>query len=307
MINIQPLDLTKPQPDVVHLTYPRYRWRLMCEEPPHAAQFEGLKLTDAFVACIDDRAVGLALLDAGSPQHSRLLSVMVAKPIRSTGVGLQLIAAIEKAARVRGATQIEAHFLHEPARDPFRALMRSAGWTAPVPLNFRLAGRADWTTRMGADWPRFMNRMESNGFSTTPWASIDAADREKADVLVAEQAGNEVIISYKGCEDFCDEKLSIAIRKNGELVGFIHGESLQQNDFHYYSTGYVSKPLQRAGWLIAGLDDVCRRQAVEYGPESLAIYETYGTNTRMIDFMRRRLGPVFTWMKERHKVQKSLI
>lgn len=306
MIDIQPLDLSVPQPDVLSLTYPRFRRRLLCEDTPQMPQLEGPVISNGFVAILDDQPIALALLGGGSSDTVRLLSIMVASSFRRSGVGARLIARVEATARTQGASKIEAHFVDDASRDPFRALTRAAGWSTPEPLNFRLAGRADWTTRMGQDWPRFITRIHQSGFSTTAWCDVDSADRAKADALVAEQEGNEVIIKYKGFEDYSDDKLSIAIRRYGELVGYIHGETLPQNGFRYYSTGYVSQPLQRAGWLIAGLDDVCRRQAAAYGPESQAVYETYGNNLRMIEFMRRRLGPVFTWMKARQKVEKVL-
>ena len=43
-----------------------------------------------------------------------------------------------------------------------------------------------------------------------------------------------------------------------------------------------------------------------HGAKSVAAYETYGANTRMINFMRRKLSDVTLWMDERYQSSKAL-
>lgn len=299
-MRIDVLDLTRPHPDAAPLTYPRLRpW------------LDGVADTEAHIrigaAAYDgDHVVGLALASIFKNEEMRLQSIMVPAAHRRRGVGADLIKTVEAEASARDVTALSAYFGNQKNRDGFRGLMAHCGWSAPEMLEFRLAGKADWTTRMGPDWARFLDRLKTKGYSTSLWSEITAEDRSDAEELLKEQREDLPII-FAGYEDFADPALSIAIRRHGKLVGFIIGQTLEQNDYHHYTTGYVSRPLQRAGWLLAGLDDVCSRQSVAYGPSSVAVYETPGHNPRMIEFMKRRLGGVTLWMNERWSVKKVLV
>ncbi len=58
--------------------------------------------------------------------------------------------------------------------------------------------------------------------------------------------------------------------------------------------------------MIAGLHDVCVLQKETYGPDSVAVYETFGENEPMINFMKRRLAAVTLWTDERFQSKMSI-
>ncbi|WP_413208251.1 GNAT family N-acetyltransferase [Rhodospirillum sp. A1_3_36] len=295
---LSPLDLSQPNPGVGSLTYPRYRlWFDGAEPAP-----DTLRATVALAAGLP---VGLVVIQRRKSEAVRVLSLMVSRPFRRQGIGRALLGAAEDTALSQGAQALEAHWSSRVDRTAFMALLDNCGWSAPDLLERRLAGHADWPKRMGPGWEGFLEVSRRNGYTATPWTEITPDDRSRALELEAAEAPEDWPVFTK-FEPHADPHLSVALRHHGDLVGWIHCETRLKEGYHHYVTGYVKRTLQGKGWLAAGLDTVCRRQAEIYGQHSVAVLETPGSNTRMIAFMERRLRPVSLWIDDVYRSTKTL-
>jgi GNAT superfamily N-acetyltransferase len=299
--------LTLPTPAFARFTYPRYR-PIMTDGPKAAAGAGTPRRINAIGAFAGETPVGLALVGHeaktfGEPDpHARLHSIMVAKATRRRGVGTSLLRAAEALAREAGARRIVAyHSIRTRDRGGFEVFLARAGWAPPVLAEFRLAGEANWTERLPQSWTPMLNRLEGLGYSADSWERVTAADREEMTGLGAARR-----FDFRLYEPHSDPAISLILRRHGAPVGWIFGETRPGEGLHHYTNGWVIPGLQALGWVIAGLYDVCRRQAQTYGPKSVAVYETVGENERMIAFMKRRLTPVTLWMDERYESRRSL-
>ncbi len=304
--------LTQPAEPFAPFTYPRFRPVLshLSDGPVRVPDMPGTY--EAIGAFDGDTPVGLALLQyppenaQGENDATRLLSIMVDIRVRRKGVGSMILGIAEDHARGAGASLLVAqHSAQTKGRAAFEGLLASCEWSAPTLLEFRLSGHADWTERVADQWRPMLNRLRRQGYSSTPWAEISEADRRDAKAIVDEGLAYP-LLDFSIFEPEMDPALSIALRQHGKLVGWVIGESLPTTGYHHYTCGYVCTALQPSGWLIAGVYDVCVLQLAAYGAKSVAAYETYGANTRMINFMRRKLSDVTLWMDERYQSSKAL-
>ncbi len=299
---IEPLPL--PVAGFEALTYPRLRWALTGEDAPA----ERLQDVLALGARLHGASVGLVLLSPVSSEGvRRIWSIAVAPAQRRRTIGARLLARAEAEARDRGTRLLTAfHSSRMPNPAAFEGLLRRAGWSAPEPLEYRLAGRADWVFGALADWQPMLERLRARGFAATPWHEVTPEDRARAETLIAaapQAPGIQVFVHEK----YAEPPVSIALRRHGEIVGWVLGEREPGTGHFHYTKGYVVPELQRTGWMIGGLLEVCRRQAEAFGPDSVAVYETPAHNTPMIQFMQKRLSPRGPlWTDVRYRSEKQL-
>lgn len=295
MIEVGPVTARNAQ-SFLAMTYPRFR-DLLSEIP------DGQEATGAvaFGAVLAGRPVGLVLLqpepeNKDAPPDMRILSIMTARTDRRQGIGRALMEAAAGAARSAGMPRLVAYH-SDRMRNPdgFTGFLAACGWQPPELAEFRLAGHADWTARARPEWEPLLRRFARRGYASTPWASLTADDRDRADRLVPP----DWRFDYRIFEPHCDPAISIVLRRDGEVVGWVLGENQQENGYYHYTNGYVCPDLQQKGWLVAGVYDVCCYQAAAYGPDSVAVYETYGENLPMIAIMQRRLQPYTIWTDSR--------
>ena len=254
-----------------------------------------------------DSPVGLALVFwPPSKQHTeaRLLSVMVDRAYRGTGAARALLARAESAAVQRGCTSLAASYSSRlPCRRELEGLLGRAGWAAPEIAEMRTAGYA-------AAGVAEMDRLEASlrpylpaGACLEPWSSVTAGERGEVDALVA-------AIEFKAplapslYEEKAHADLSLVLRHNGKIAGWVFGER-ESDDFCHYGCGYVVPALRRRGALIGLIREVCRRQAAMFGPKSVAQLSTTPQVPGMPRFMRERLGPCSLWYDEMWKTSKN--
>lgn len=298
-VSVDLVDLTTENSDLEDLTYPRYRSWLSPAAKADAPTVRAERL--AVVARDSTGPLAMALV-SWRDAEAWLMSVFVAKAARRHGIATALLDRVEAELAALGITKIHAEYSSRQDRRAFVRLMASRGWSNPEILEFRLAGYADWPDRMGPEWSRFMARLKDAGFG---WSAIaKLTEQETATLQALEDEQGDDLISYWKFAEYSDPAISILLRQHGELVGYILGETDEKTGQHHYTSGYVTPRLQRLGWLPAGLEVVCRLQGAAYGAKSVALYETRGTNTRMVGFMKRRLTPVTIWMDERYRVTR---
>jgi len=99
-------------------------------------------------------------------------------------------------------------------------------------------------------------------------------------------------------------ELSVILRGGGAVVGWILGWKADIENTYYYSDGYVLPKYQKRGYLIAGMWEVCRRQAELFGPETISSYET---RVEAMHRVMKRMMPYTDWADERFVCEKVLV
>jgi len=289
--------LPLPAPAFASLTYPRFRQLLEIGDATRGNGIPGGRLV-AIGASEAGFPVGLALGVVGKAGEARLLSIFVSKAWRRRGIGNRLC--VQACGRMGewGAESVHIQYSTRVA-DPvgLAAFFQHAGWPPPEPLEFRLAGRADWVVRAGPDYARFLQSVESRGFDATPWSEIDGEDRAEVARLVPHI--NHPNLDPALWDARSDPALNLALRQGRRLIGWVLSENQLAHGYIHHVCGFVGAEFQRQGWLLAGLFRVCERQCSVYGPQSIAVYETPSSNHRMVRMMKERLAPFTEWTDER--------
>lgn len=282
--------LTLPTKEYERLTYPRFRELLSGGETAGK-----LPKVLAVGATLAGQPVGLALLSSiYAEDKRRLWSIAVDKSRRRQGIGGQLLTACETLGSDGGARRLVAYYSDQmPNSVAFERLISSAGWSPPDPVEYRLAGRASWVFDGQREWQFLLRRLERNGYSATSWADRSDVDRALVEKLASDETVCPSHLNPSRFDASAEPSVSIAIRRGGNVVGWVIGERSQisQEEIIHYTCGWVVPKLSRSGWLIAGVMEVCRRQSETVGPDSLAIFETRPDNLAMRKFMWERLKP----------------
>lgn len=292
-----------PAPAFATLTYPRFR-PLLTATDGDTMQPDCL----AVGATSHDIPVGLALLSSAyGEDERRLLSIFVTPLFRRQGIGLKLLAAVEQTSRENGTRKLVAfHTDRAPGYRKYENLVRKAGWSSPEPFEYRLGGRANWIDNAERDWHRFLARVRRSGFNAKDWTELTDEDLEQIAWLVA----NEMPESDKMYDPIeytpanLVPELCILLRCGTEIAGWILGQKGANEDSYHYTHGYALPKYQRRGYLIVGMMEVCRRQSVLFGSETMSTYET--RNVQMRRLMHQRIKPYSEWTDERFVCEKRL-
>ena len=280
-----------PAPHFESFTYPRYRHLLRGEPSPN----DRICLAGSVLFGVNDgdRPVAAALLgpadDGGASR--RLLSVKVLASHRRRGLGRTMVRTLEDWAVGNGVSRLWAvHNDRMKALDAYVGLMAAAGWEGPDLIQQRLAGKVDWTHRVGENWALWWRRQDRQGFAMGRYDRRSHGDDETIRTL--EAAGLvEADLRLGPHAPFGDPECSFLIYRDGVVVGWIVGEPSRDVAGIHYTVGYVVPALRATGWLIRGLWEACRRQEERLGSDSVAVFETSGRNSEMQRLMRDRLGP----------------
>lgn len=288
-----------PPADAADLTFPRY-WRRWQNDGGFTA----------VVARDGETTRGMALL-APAFEHDgqrlrRLLSIAVRRGFRRQGVATALMAAAEATARAAGIARLTATYSSRlRTAAAVRSLVERAGWTSPTVYQHRLAGRADWVFEAAATHDGFLRSLARRGYGHQSWRDIGGDDHACVAAMVAD---GTVPAGYQppAWPEAQQSPYSLALRKEGRLVGWIFGELQGDGRTVLYHTAWVRPPFQKLGWLVGGLIEVCRRQSELLGGDSVAVH-CADPASAMLAVMERRLlphGPL--WMDTRLRTEKAL-
>ena len=293
----EPLFTELPGAEYAGLTFPRFQHLL---SPGRGDVF-------ALGAFCGDVPVALALFSQSSSkfEHATLLSIMVERRFRGKGLAGTLLARAEAQMFARGCTFLGASYSSRLPRLPeFERLLTRAGWGKPKVTEIRAAGYA-------ADGVAEMMRMELSARPFLPsdavidlWGTVTGAERSQVDALVAEIQFNPFLAPALWERNACLE-LSLVLRHNGKIAGWVFGER-DSDEFCHYNCGYVVPELRRRGALIALIREACRRQAGMFGPKSVAQLSTTPETPGMPRFIRERLAPCSLWCDEMRRAEKDL-
>lgn len=292
---------TRPAPEFRGFTFSRFR-SLLTDGHENTQ-------TDHLVvgAVYEDEPVGLALFSRPyGDAVRRLLSVFVARRFRQKGIGFGLLAKGEQSALEAGTQKLVAfHSNQMKNMEIYESLMQKAGWSSPALYEFRAGSKVQWVYQAEQDWAKFLARMVRGGFCTTTWQDLTESDREQ----IANVVAHEMPESDRGFDplkqklpDFLPE-LSVFLRCDQKIVGWILGSKSGQENTYYYTHGYVLPQYQKRGYLIMGMVAVCRRQADLFGPETISAYETSVMGMHRV---MQRMMPYTDWADERFVCEKIL-
>ena len=99
---------------------------------------------------------------------------------------------------------------------------------------------------------------------------------------------------------------SVLLKRGDAIAGWVTATRGIEPGICHYSNGYVVPSLRNRGWLIAAMCAVCERQALAFGPKSLAVFETSPDNIRMRRLMERGLAPYSLWTDIRFRTEKLI-
>ena len=288
------------QTELASLTFPRYH-KLLTGQREDVVP---VKLEES------GRILGLALIclpkvEPSVAPSAHMLSIMVVPDRRRSGIARELIRRAEQAAHDNGRETISTWYSTRlPMRAAFESLLAGSGWNSPLVESMRTAGYA---VAVAAE----MDRIELARRSWLPegavidlWSTVTEDERPEIDCL-AEAIDFSNMMHPGKWEKFCHPELSVVLRLNGHIAGWVFGEA-PTPELCYYAVGYVVPELRRRGALIGLIRDVCRRQAALYGPASVARLSTTPATPGMPRFMKERLGRCALWYDEYMSVSKNL-
>jgi GNAT superfamily N-acetyltransferase len=288
------------------LTFPRFRG-LLSPDRQNVIAFGAFAEQSTLALEREEIPVGLALLwKPPEPQAQvSLLSIMVHRLYRGKSVASALLAWAESAALSQGASSLVASYsLRLPRRVEFERLLARAGWSSPRVTLMRTAGYA-------AAGAAEMDRLEPShrpflppGASIGPWSGVTESERGQVDALVAEIPFN-AFLAPSLYEKTAHPELSIVLRLNGRIAGWVFGER-RSDGFCYYPCGYIIPALYRRASYVALIREVCRKQAALFGPQSIAELSVTPKVPGLPRFMRERLGPCSLWYDEMWKSTKEI-
>ncbi|MBR9972538.1 GNAT family N-acetyltransferase [Magnetospirillum sulfuroxidans] len=260
------------------LTYPRFA-EYLTPAALAAPWFHVIAATTA------TQPVGMAMLIQDAESSWRLMSVAVSAQSRRNGIGLALMQAAAQWAATRSLpTLYSVHGGEMRGVDAWQGLLDRAGWSPPVLCLLSLTGHATWATEARREWDDLFVRLAASGFTVTPWCQRSVED----EAILAHLAVGTGRMAPQGVTDVLPGA-SLVIREHGLPVGWVLATTGTQPGDIYYPAGYVTRRLQRMGWLVAALVEACLSQQRTYGADGTCSFQTAGDNRAMQDFMLRRL------------------
>lgn len=262
------------------------------------------------------RVAGLpAGLAFGMVQGERawLLSLMVAAPLRGQGYGRQLARAFAAGAAGRGAASVQADFSSRLThRGALARCLAAAGFSEPELLTLVTTGEAGAMLEAVNQWPSMMRRLrDPDSASFEPWRALDAADLEAVAALSREPGFVPGMEPEADPETF-DPACSIAVRRNGQLIGWVLAEALPVITLEayrgrkgvYYRSAYLTQPLWHTGLMVGAYRAAFEAQVNTHGPQSIAAFHT--SIPRMAAMVRRRFGPIALQVDEHWRTEQVL-
>jgi GNAT superfamily N-acetyltransferase len=270
-------------------TFPYYQGLLLT---PSLA----VRSTCAGVSC-DGRPIGLALIENQARDCGNLRSIWIEPEYRRQGIARQLLQQVEEMVVARGRRRLETVYMDTlPEVNAFESLLRGAGWESPHTRMYVL--QSDLAHINQAGWMKNPPILEPE-YELRPWEEVSAA--EKKAVAALRIYSKEVWPENSGSN--YDRPTSMAIRKGGELVGWIVNHPYAPGVLRF-TCSYLRDDLQGRGRMVAVMAESVRRM----GPAGYhrGIWAVPMEFPRMVAFSKRRLFPFATEISETRGSGKQL-
>ncbi|MDM8553511.1 TIGR03032 family protein [Desulfococcaceae bacterium HSG7] len=272
-----------------HLTFPNIRRRA---EPEII--HEPLITT---VATCQGQFVGMALAEIlPHEKQARMLSLFTEREHRRRGIGLRLMAFMEKALTGQGCSAVNLSFRTDwPGAPAVKRILRRLGWSdskAAVMLcktTIEQISKAPWVSK---------SRMPEN-FTVFPWSELTSDERQ----TIRQCKDYPAVLNPFQREDRIESVNSLGLRFRGEVVGWLITHRTA-SDTVEYSAMFIQKKSWHSGLAVPLLAESINRQIA--ANISYFVFQVEMTNKKMLKFVQRYIRPYLTSVTESHRSVKVL-
>ncbi|MBB4955143.1 GNAT superfamily N-acetyltransferase [Agrobacterium vitis] len=249
------------------------------------------------------RPVGLAMGDVKPDNVADLFSIAVASPMRRWGIGRGLLLEWQRQTALHGAEKLRVNY---PAtlknKDGLEALLARTGWSSPIEDGFIVTGRAGAMVDAVGQWAGIRGRLADLSAYTFEPVTLTADDVKAVNAYCARPDFIDMFGPLAPELQF-DDDLSLIIRRHGVLVGWLlaireeryrgaHTASQTVQPMVRYLEAYLDPAYWHSGVMIGAYFQCYQKQALMFGPDSIAVYYTNQKLPRMVALTRRRFAPI---------------
>jgi uncharacterized membrane protein len=230
-----------------------------------------------------------------------LLSVFVEPTYRFQGVGTDLMTRLEQELIFRGCTDAKLIYTSgQPTTPAFERLLQKCNWTPPKPR--MLVCKSSIDKIVHAPWMQKTKLPDS--YSIFPWSEITEAER-----LALQKPEErfpwipETLIPFIHEENF-EPLNSLGLRYQGELVGWMITHRVSVDTIRY-ACGFLRPDLQKMGRFIPLLANAIHIQNKANILNCICVVSLQ--RNAMVNFVKKRMAPYLTSLKESQESYKLLI
>ena len=274
-----------------HLTYPIWRTRL--QQP-----FENLII--GIGADLDAQPVGLAMANI-IPHNNKaeIVSIYVQPKYRQQGIGGLLLTNLSQKLQAMGCTRLELSYTASATSIALERLLTQQGWSTPQP---KMLVCHSITERMQqAPW-LYDYRLPAT-FTIFPLAELTSREYESIQQKQAIAPWYPEILSPFRGELPVEPLNSLGLRYQGQVVGWMATHRLAPDTIRYTSL-FVRQDLQKMGRAIPLIAEAIKLQLKSNIPQYICAAAV--ENQTMIKFVRRRLQPFLTQVRESRQSYRLL-
>ncbi len=236
----------------------------------------------------ENELIALALAEI-NPLHRALFHSLVVKPAyQHQGIGRQLFVFMEDLlVQQENIGTIEVQYEQtDPVAPALEKTLEFLNW--PPAKMFLIRCHFDVAT-FNPPWLHYSYRLPPS-MSFFSWNSLTRADRSHIEYL-AEQGHFLPYLSPLHDEKTIDQKTSIGLRQNGQLVGWSITRKLDPSTICFHSL-YIEKKLLNTGYGIQILIESMKRVKTSSIPQALFEIELSGIDPSWWQFVKKRLMPI---------------
>jgi N-acetylglutamate synthase-like GNAT family acetyltransferase len=292
LCNLTLLNRVTIQP-YLHLTYPLWRTRLQ--------QTESEESTIAIGVEIDSQPVGLAIAElVPHTDKAQILSIYVKPENRQQGIGGSLLRNLSQKLQTLGCRQLELGYTAQTnSTVALEKLLSQQGWSIPQP---KMLVCHSITERM-QQAPWLYSAHLPATFSIFPLIQLT---NQEYQIIQQQQTRDpwypEILSPFRG--DLPVEPLnSLGLRYQGQVVGWMATHRIAPDTIRYTNL-FVRQDLQKMGRAIPLIAEAIKLQLKSNIPRYTCAAEV--GNKPMVKFVRRRLQPFLTQVRESRQSHKLL-
>ena len=286
------LDWIAMQP-YLHLTYPIWRTRLQQPESKESIVAVGVE--------VNSQPVGLAIASlVFHTDKAQIVSIYVLPEYRQQGIGGSLLHSLSRELQRRGCRQIELIYTAKvPTTVALEKLLTQQGWNMPQP---RMLLCYSTTERLKkAPW-LYSYRLPAT-FSIFPLVELTTQEYQTIQQRQARSPWYPENLSPFNSDLPVEPLNSLGLRYRGEIVGWMATHRIAPDTIRYTNL-FVRQDLQKMGRAIPLLAEAIKLQLKSNISHCTCATEV--SNKSMVKFVRRRLRPFLTQVRESRQSHKLL-
>ena len=275
----------------LHLTYPIWRSRLQ--------QPEYKELTIAIGAELNDQPVGLAIANIIPDTNKAQISSLYVQPkYRQQRIGGSLLRSLSQKLRLLGCRELELGYTAQATTTfALEKLLARQGWSIPQP---KMLVCHSITERM-KQAPWLSSYRLPKAFSIFPLVELTRQEYQTIQQQQAHEPWYPEILSPFGGDLPVEPLNSLGLRYQGQVVGWMATHRIAPDTIRYTNL-FVRQDLQRMGRAIPLIGKAIKLQLKSNIPRYTCAAEV--GNKSMVKFVRRRLQPFLTEVRESRQSHK---